>query len=219
MQNWGYTKKLSTKIREIGEVWVRFWSQSDSTPERGNVGDHWSPSSKPIKSKRIQVRGAVIVILLCVLFKLQWDVGNWMHALWILSYSCFLEIFQKPPGGHLKPLGGLCYFVVFLGSRDGTAWRHHFIRQARLGDLPSFLGFWLELPGDDDQPPGDANLFLLFGIFGCMGWLLFGRKANHILKEWFRYLNVGIITKLNGTVVDILGLIMQDYSSSHCVNW
>jgi len=32
-----------------------------------------------------------------------------------------------------RPPGGLSYFVVFLGSRDGTAWWHYSTRQATLG--------------------------------------------------------------------------------------
>jgi len=54
------------------------------------------------------------------------------------QFSCFLEIFQKPPGGNSKPSGGSCYFVMFVGSKDGTAWRHYPTRQATLGDLPIF---------------------------------------------------------------------------------
>jgi len=35
----------------------------------------------------------------------------------------------------------LMLFVVFVGSRDGTVWRHYSTHQATLGDLPSFMGF------------------------------------------------------------------------------
>jgi len=36
----------------------------------------------------------------------------------------------------------------------GDAWR-----------LTQFSGIWLELLGGDDQPSGDANLFLFFSVF------------------------------------------------------
>jgi len=59
------------------------------------------------------------------------------------QFSCFLEIFQKPPGGHWKSPGGSCYFCDVCGFQRWD-------RLEALPDLPSdawrltsFLGFCL----------------------------------------------------------------------------
>jgi len=79
--------------------------------------------------------------------------------------SGFLEVFQKPPGRHSKPPGGLCYFcgvfwVPEMELPGGTT-----LPARRRLVINPVSGFWLELPGGDEQPPGDANLFPSFLIF------------------------------------------------------
>jgi len=39
-------------------------------------------------------------------------------------------------------------------------------------------GFWLELPGSDDQPLGDTSLFPSFLVFSGSGLILIGGKVN-----------------------------------------
>jgi len=40
------------------------------------------------------------------------------------SYSGFLEIFQKSPGGVEGPSGNACYYMNVFGLLPKTAWRH-----------------------------------------------------------------------------------------------
>jgi len=85
---------------------------------------------------------------MCVMFNYIMNGLYMYHHLTVMLNSGFLEIFR---------LTAYAIFVVFLGSRDGTAWRHYSTHQATLGNYPSFW-VWVELPGGDDQPPSDANL-------------------------------------------------------------
>ena len=131
--------KERTKFESCKVRWIIGLHRGES---RKVIGIKREFSSSKAKLRNLGYRSCNHYFILCIGY-IQWNVWNWMHPLWILSFSCFLEIFQKSPGGHSKPLGDLCYFVVFVSSRDGTAWRHYSTHQATLGDLPSFMGFWL----------------------------------------------------------------------------
>jgi len=72
----------------------------------------------------------------------------------------FWEILKNHLTGIQSRRAAHVVFVLFLGSKDGTAWRHESISQAMLGGQPNFWVFD-KLPGGDEHPPGDANQFLV----------------------------------------------------------
>jgi len=108
-------------------------------------GHWWSKQELEIFKfgKGTQVRGAVIVVLFCIsiMYNEMYETG--CMSVIFYQFSCFLEIFQKLPDGHSKPLGSSCYFCDVCGFQrwdrlaalpdpPGDAWR-----------LTSFLGFCL----------------------------------------------------------------------------
>jgi len=56
---------------------------------------------------------------------------------------------MEPSGGARLTARRLMIILVFLGSRDGTAWRHTLNRQATLAVQPNF--------GFSDEEPGGGN--------------------------------------------------------------
>jgi len=110
------------------------------------MGGHWW-SKQELKifkfGKGTQVKGAVIVVLFCIsiMYNEMYETGS-MFVIFC-QFSCFVEIFQKPPGGHWKSPGGSSYFYDVCGFQrwdrlealpdpPGDSWR-----------LTSFLGFCL----------------------------------------------------------------------------
>jgi len=95
----------------------------------------------------------------------------------------FSENFPETAWRAFKAARGLCYFMVFLGSRDGTTWRHHSIRQVTLGDLPSFLGFGLNCLAVTINRQATRTFSFIFGISGAWAYFFSGRKLTIFLKN------------------------------------
>jgi len=88
------------------------------------------------------------------------------------QFSCFLEIFQKPPDGHSKSSSGSCYFYGVCGFQRWD-------RLAALPDPPSdawrltsFLGFCLNCLAVMINRQATRTFPLVFGIFGVFHELL-----------------------------------------------
>ena len=141
----------------------------------------------------------------------QWNVWNWMHVCDILSIFVFSRNFPETAWRALKVARRLklflwCLWVPEMGPPGGTT------RPAkRRLETYQFFGFLLELPGGNDQP-STRTFPLIFGIFEVLGWFCSGEKLAKSLKSILDNIMLVKITKLmgesDGTVVDILGLIM-----------
>ena len=88
----------------------------------------------------------------CMIYSM-YMIGHFQFAL----KSAFMEIFQKPPGG---PPRGTYTFGSYLGSCNGTAWRHLPGCQATHGTVPRFGIFWVKVLAVLVELLGDSSLWL-----------------------------------------------------------